>query len=243
MEHELEKFIKYIKNEKHMSVNTELSYTRDLKKFCQFEQKNGVLNAAQLTSTNLTSFILDMEQKGFSPATISRTIASVKAFVTFLVKEGKLKEDISVVLKAPKLERKQHQHISEEEIEKLLSQPDTNTPKGMRDRAMLELLYSAGIRVTQLIELDVEDVNLKLGFVKCDQRSIPLNAEALNAVSDYIGKARHSFLKLEDNSLLFYNCSGSAMSRQGFWKMLKGYANQAEIESEITPHTIRSAVN
>lgn len=150
-----------------MSVNTELSYTRDLKKLCQFEQKNGVLNAAQLTSTNLTSFILDMEQKGFSPATISRTIASVKAFVTFLVKEGKLKEDISVVLKAPKLERKQHQHISEEEIEKLLSQPDTNTPKGMKGQSNVRAALFSRNKSYALIELNVEDVNLKLGFVKC----------------------------------------------------------------------------
>lgn len=242
MEHELEKFIDYIKNEKHMSVNTELSYRRDLKKLCQFEKEHGVDSIEQITSTNLTSFILHLEQQGFSPATISRTIASVKSFVAYLLKENKISEDVSIVLKAPKVEKKQHKPLSSEELFLLLEQPDENTKKGIRDKAMLELLYSTGIRVTQLVSLHVDDINLKLGYVKCEGRSIQMGREAQRTLAKYMTEARSAFVKTEDKSLLFFNCSGSDMSRQGFWKMLKGYAKQAEIESEITPHTIRSSL-
>ncbi len=242
MEHELEKFIEYITNEKRMSVNTALSYKRDLKKLCKYESEHGVDSVEQITSTNLTSFILYMEQQGFSPATISRTVASVKSFVAYLVNEKKLNEDISVVLKAPKVEKKKHTPLTSEEVFRLLYQPDINKDKGIRDKAMLELLYCTGIRVTQLISLKVEDINLKLGYVKCDQQNIQIGREAQMALAKYITEARSSFVKNGDKSLLFYNCSGSEMSRQGFWKMLKGYAKQAGIESEITPYTVRSSL-
>lgn len=240
MEHELEKFIEYIKNEKHMSVNTELSYRRDLKKLCQFLHSHGIDTVTRISSTNLTSFILDMEQKGFSPATISRTIAAVKSFVAYLVKEGRIGENVSVVLKAPKVEKKQHTPLSEDEMYLLLTQPDENTSKGIRDKAMLELLYDSKIRVTQLVALKISDVNLKVGYIMCDEKSLSLGKEAQKSLSRYINEARKSFVKTHDDMQLFYNCSGSVMSRQGFWKMLKGYAKQAGIQSEITPYTIRN---
>ena len=242
MERELDNFIYYIKNEKHMSVNTEMSYRRDLLKLCKYEAEHGVHNVGQITATNLTSFILDMEGKGFSPATISRTIASVRAFIVWLYRDKKIDEDVSVVLKAPKVEKKKQTTLSSEEMFLLLDQPDETTYKGMRDKAMLELLYATGLRVTQLIELCMEDLNLKLGYVKCNQQTIQIGREAQRSLAKYVTEARNVFVKTGDSPLVFFNCSGTEMSRQGFWKMLKGYAKQAGINSEITPHTIRNSM-
>lgn len=242
MNHELDGFIEFIKKEKQISLNTELSYRRDLLKLCKYEAEHGVNDVSQLKKTNLTSFILNMEEQGFSPATISRTIASVKSFVAYLVKTGKLSEDISVVLKAPKVEKKKQQSLSSEEMFLLLDQPDTNTSKGIRDKAMLELLYSTGIRVSQITELKLEDVNLKLGYVQCNNQTLSMGREAQKSLAKYITDARGYFVKAHTSNLLFFNCSGASMSRQGFWKMLKGYAKKAGIESEITPHTIRNSM-
>ena len=242
MNRELDGFIEFIKTEKQVSLNTELSYRRDLLKLCKYGAEHGIDNVSQLKQTNLTSFILYMEEQGFSPATISRTIASVKAFVTYLVKKGKLSEDISVTLKAPKVVKKKQQYLSSEEMFSLLEQPDCETSKGMRDKAMLELLYSTGIRVTQLIDLKVDDVNLKLGYIKCDNQLLPIGREAQKFLAKYITDARMDFPNAKQSDLLFFNCSGAMMSRQGFWKMLKGYAKKAGIESEITPHTIRNSM-
>jgi len=242
MNRELDSFIEFIKKEKQISLNTELSYRRDLLKLCKYGAEHGIRDVSQLKKTNLTSFILNMEEQGFSPATISRTIASVKSFVAYLLKSGKISEDISVVLKAPKVEKKKQKYLSAEDMFLLLEQPDVKTSKGIRDKAMLELLYSTGIRVTQLIDLNVDDVNLKLGYVKCNNQTISIGREAQKCLAKYITDARGYFVKSEESELLFFNCSGSAMSRQGFWKMLKGYAKQAGIESEITPHTIRNSM-
>lgn len=242
MEQELDDFIEFIRNEKHMSVNTEMSYRRDLLKLCKYEAEHGVFDVKQITQTNLTSFILFLEEKGFSPATISRTIASVKAFISYLAVNKKIDGNITLTMKAPKIEKKKQHTLSFDEIFKLLEQPDESTFKGMRDKAMLELLYATGIRVTQLISLEMDDINLKLGYIKCNQQTIQISREAQRSLAKYITEARSVFVKNNDSCLVFFNCSGTGMSRQGFWKMLKNYAKQAGIESEITPHSIRNSM-
>lgn len=242
MNRELDNFIEFIKEEKHVSLNTELSYQRDLRKLCKYASEHGITDVSGLNETNLTSFILNMEEQGFSAATISRTIASVKAFVAYLLKEGRLLEDISAVLKAPQVKKKEHRNLSAEEMFLLLEQPDCGTAKGIRDKAMLELLYSTGIRVTRLIELKTTDVNLKLGYVKCNSQTFMIGREAQRSMAKYLEEARGYFVKSQQSDLLFFNCSGAPMSRQGFWKMLKNYAKKAGIKSEITPHTIRNSM-
>lgn len=242
MELEIENFIGYLHNTKRASHNTEVSYRRDLKKFAIFLDSMGISNPTKITRTNLNSYILFLEKQEFSASTICRNIASIKAFINFEMDQGNIKEDISETLKAPKIEKKTPDILTVEEVSLLMDQPGNNTPKDIRDKAMLELLYATGIRVTELISLKLSDVNLNLGFITCkDQgrsRCIPIGRAARQALVHYVEAGRSFFVDgVED--ILFTNCSGKPMSRQGFWKLIKSYAKKARITSDITPHTLR----
>jgi len=243
MEQEVELFIAYLHNVKKMSLNTELSYKRDLNKVCQYMSEQGINDPAKVTATNLNSYILYLEKNNFSAATISRNIACIKTFYHYLFKEGKVQEDVSDTLKAPKVEKKIPEIMTTKEVVRLLEQPKGDTPKEIRDKAMLELLYATGIRVSELISLTVEDVNMQMGFIVCHdatkERVIPFGREAKAALSRYLEQARESMLENKDSNILFVNCSGEPMSRQGFWKLIKYYAKKAGIEADITPHTLR----
>jgi integrase/recombinase XerD len=176
-------------------------------------------------------------------ATVSRNVASMKAFYLYLQNQGIIDIDPAENLKAPKVEKKMPDILSVPEMEKLLEQPQERTAKGIRDRAMLELLYATGIRVTELITLKLEDVNWKLDYIICHDRTkermIPFGFKAREALDKYMRKARPELLGDKKCEMLFTNCSGESMSRQGFWKLLKQYVKQAGIEMEITPHTLR----
>ena len=243
MEQELQSFMIYLHDVKKTSANTEISYQRDLRKLEQYLEQQGVDRADQMTATNLNSYILYMEKKGFAPSTVSRSIASIKAFSHYLLVQGVLKEDISQTLKSPRIEKKMPEILSIEEMDRLLAQPSGKNPKDVRDRAMLELLYATGIRVSELISMKVSDVNMKLAYIVCRdggrERIIPFGRKAGKALEQYLHTARDILLKGQDTNTLFTNCSGSPMSRQGFWKLIKCYARKAGITSEITPHTIR----
>lgn len=243
MEKAIESFMTYLHNVKKMSENTRLSYQRDLNKFRVFLETMEVYRIEDISRTNLNSYILYLEKNGFAPATISRNVASIKAFYHYLYKEHLVKEDISDCLKAPKVEKKIPEIMTIAEVDKFLAQPFADTPKEMRDKAMLELLYATGIRVTELISLKVSDVNLKMSFVVCrdngKERVIPFGNQARNALIHYLEHARGAMLVSEEEDTLFVNCSGQPMSRQGFWKLIKSYAMRAGISSEITPHTLR----
>lgn len=243
MEQAIEFFITYLHNVKKKSENTRMSYKRDLYKLKDFLEELGVKHIEDVSQTNLNSYVLYLEKKRFAPATISRNIASIKAFYHFLFREHLVKEDISEALKAPKVEKKMPEIMTVAEVDKLLSQPCGNTPKDLRDKAMLELLYATGIRVSELISLKLSDVNLKMGFVACSdngrERVIPFGNTARNALLAYLDHARDSMILRDEEETLFVNCSGKPMSRQGFWKLLKSYAAKAGITSEITPHTLR----
>ncbi len=243
MEKEIEAFISYLHNVKKKSENTCMSYKRDLYKLENFLEENGVTQVKDISATNLNSYVLYLERNRFAPSTISRNIAAVKAFYHFLLREHMVDEDVSENLKAPKVEKKLPEIMPVADVEKLLSQPEGNTPKILRDKAMLELLYATGIRVSELISLKLADINLKMGFVVCRdngrERAIPFGSTARNALMDYLEHARDSMVLSDEEEVLFVNCAGEPMSRQGFWKLLKSYAAKAGIPYEITPHTIR----
>jgi integrase/recombinase XerD len=240
---EVEEFIEYLSSIRKMSDNTIISYRRDLNKFAAYLKEQNITELNEITETELNDYIHEMEKKEFKAATISRSVASLKAFFHYLACNGKISADIAEELKAPKIEKKLPSVISVEETQRLLRQPVCSTAKGLRDKAMLELLYATGIRVTELINLKVEDVDLQTSLLDCGdderERKIPFGIKARNAIVEYISKGREQLLDGEKSDMLFINCNGKSMSRQGFWKLLKAYARKAGIEQEITPHTLR----
>ena len=243
MEREINNFISYLHNIKKTSNNTELSYKRDLGKLCQYLVENGISDVNGITTEVLSSYIVYLGENHFAAATISRNVASIKAFFHYLYKEGIVEKDVSDGLKAPKIEKKMPEILTTEEVIWLLEQPKGDTPKEIRDKAMLELLYATGIRVTELITLKVSDVNMQMGFIICrdgsKERVIPFGAAAKRAMIQYLEKARNVMLLDLHSDILFVNCSGQPMSRQGFWKLIKYYAKKAGIVTDITPHTLR----
>lgn len=238
----IEEFDDYLTNVKRASKNTIASYKRDLIKLNNYLTDSGVKDLKDVTNTDLNSYILLIEKQGMSTATVSRNIASVKAFFLYLLKQGVMSEDPSENLKAPKIEKKAPVILTIDEINLLLEQPSSSSPKEIRDKAMLELLYATGIRVSELIGLRVKDVNLSMNFLQCrdgnKERVIPFTSETKAALENYLYNAREIMCKVEQESL-FTNCQGAPMTRQGFWKIIKYYSAKAGIKKDITPHTIR----
>lgn len=242
----IDAFIEYLQSVKKKSENTRLSYRRDLTKLEQFLSEKGIVDISQIMQEHLQEYVAYLEQQNFKAATISRHIASIKAFYHFLYQRRIVEIDISEDLVAPKVEKKLPEIISVSDVERLLAQPDENTPKGMRDKAMLELLYATGSRVTELVSLKLEDVNLQLGHIVCrdgdKERKVPFGQQAMVALLKYLHMGRESLTDGKDCPELFVNCSGKPMSRQGFWKLIKHYAGKAGIQAEITPHTLRHSL-
>lgn len=243
MEREINEFISYLHNIKKTSNNTELSYKRDLMKVCQYLNEQGISDVRDITFDMLNSYIVYLEENHFAAASISRNVASIKAFFHYLQKEGIVEKDISENLKSPKIIKKLPEIMTPDEVVCLLEQPKGDNPKELRDKAMLELLYATGIRVTELISLEVSDVNMQMGYIVCrdpgKERVIPFGPAARKALENYFEKSRNVMIADLHSDILFVNCSGRQMSRQGFWKLIKHYAKKAGIEADITPHTLR----
>lgn len=243
MESAIQNFIGYLHKVKNTSGNTEVSYQRDLRKMADYLQKEGMNDLTKVTATNLQSYVFYLEKENFAASSISRGIASMRAFFQYLVAEGVISDNPASNLKAPKIEKKIPGILTVEEMEQLLKQPNLSTPKGIRDKAMLELLYATGIRVSELVQIKLSDLNLQLGYLSCSgaekDRVIPIHNVAKKALARYVDEAREDLLGHKESEYLFCNCSGKSMSRQGFWKVLKTYAKAADIEQEITPHTLR----
>lgn len=243
MQQNIDAFIAYLHNVKKTSSNTELSYQRDLKKFVVFLAGRGVTQAKDITRDDLDAYMEYMVKEDFKPATISRNIASIKALFHYLDYEGIIEEDISGELKAPKIEKKAPEIMTMNEVNTLLEQPNGDTPKEIRDKAMLELLYATGIRVSELITLKTSDLNLQMNYIVCNhgakERIIPFGLKARNALINYIEHSREALVMNNNSEELFVNCSGVPMSRQGFWKLIKYYSRKAGITADITPHTLR----
>ena len=233
----------YLTKVKQASANTVASYMRDVRQFSGWLSAERI-DILDVTQENISAYLTYLQQQGKSGATVSRTLASLKNFYSYVVTSGFLeKSPVSGEIHVERGEKKLPQILSGKEVELLLSQPACVDAKGFRDKAMLELMYATGIRVTELIELDVEHVNLELGIVKCagakKTRAIPLYPAALRALSVYLKDVRPTMISVPSESALFVNVNGGRMSRQGFWKILKYYQNKAGIEKEITPHTLR----
>lgn len=233
----------YLSKVKKASGNTVSSYMRDIRQFSDWlstQQDVVILDATQL---NISDYLAHLEQEGRSGATISRSLASLKNFYAYLVSSGFLESTPVVQIHVDRGEKKLPQILTGREIELLLAQPICVDAKGFRDKAMLEVMYATGIRVSELIELNEDDVNLEMGIIKCSNskrtRAIPLYPGALRALSIYMKEIRGSMLSVPGEKALFVNVSGVRLSRQGFWKILKHYQSTAHIDKEITPHTLR----
>ena len=234
----------YLTKVKQASSNTVSSYMRDIRQFADWLQKHedkGVQDAAQF---NISGYLAHLQQEGKSGATVSRVLASLKNFYAHLIASGFLEESpVSGDIHVDRGEKKLPQILSGKEVELLLAQPVLSEPKGIRDKAMLEIMYATGMRVSELIELNVDDVNMDMGIIKCSNakkpRTIPLYPAAVKALEAYIKDVRGQMIADPAEAALFVNIGGARMSRQGFWKILKHYQSKAGIEMEITPHTLR----
>lgn len=233
----------YLSKVKRASANTVSSYMRDIRQYDQWLSDSGNFDITDATQAQISDYLSHLQQEGRSSATISRNLASLKNFYAYMVSSGFLAQTPVVDVHIERGEKKLPQILSSREIELLLAQPSLSDAKGIRDKAMLETMYATGIRVTELIELNVEDINLELGIIKCSgakkSRSIPLYPAALSALNVYLRTVRGAMIADPEENALFVNVSGARISRQGFWKILKHYQAAARIEKEITPHTLR----
>ncbi|MBO5136539.1 MAG: site-specific tyrosine recombinase XerD [Clostridia bacterium] len=242
MEKTVVKYLKFLSEEKRSSANTLSSYRRDLLRFGEY-LKEHKLNYLSIHNTDILTYMSRMQEDGMSPATVSRNLASIRSFYIYLMRKKKVSEDPTFNIRSLKKEKTLPTTLTGPEVEVLLSMPKTDEPKGCRDKAMLEVIYATGLRVSELISLDLDDINLKIGYINCagngTARVVPIYAEAIKAVKDYLEKSRNILCFDESVKALFVNINGKRMSRQGFWKILKKYKEEAGIPKEITPHTLR----
>lgn len=233
----------YLDHEKHASANTLSSYIRDLTQFQSWLRLSGTADLRKVKKDAIQDYMQYMSRRGKSPATVMRYVASIKSFYRFMTTSGQMKTNPARNVTAVKIDRKYPEILTAKEVELFLDQPKCVDEKGFRDHAMLELLYATGIRVSELIGLDVEDANLAAGLLRCrnkdKERVIPLYQGAVKALQDYIKDIRPHLVEDPEERALFVNMNGGRMSRQGFWKIIKCYQEKAGIEKDITPHTLR----
>ena len=242
MERQLKYFFNFLQNDKKLSENTLQSYKRDLKQFRKYLEENKI-NYNRVKEEDIQNYIAELQEEGKKASSISRCIASIRSFYQFVLKNKKIKVDPTVNIQSPKIEKRVPNVLTAKEVELLLKQPDDVDLKGIRDKAMLEFAYATGMRVTEIISLDIDDVNLEEAYVICKgakkQRIIPLGSMCLKALTEYINEARGILIKNEDEKALFVNVNGGRLTRQGFWKIIKFYKEQAHITKDITPHVLR----
>ena len=242
MEKQLKQFFEFLENGKKLSNNTLQSYRRDLTQFEAYLKENKK-NYSKLQSDDIREYIEYLHENGKKASTISRSLASIRSFYQYEVKNRKVKNDPTEGIQSPKIEKRVPSVLTSKEVELLLEQPKNVDLKGIRDKAMLEFAYATGMRVTEIISLNLDDVNLEEGYVICKtgekQRTIPLGQMSLKALKEYIEKARDYLIKDEEEKALFVNINGKRLTRQGFWKIIKYYKEQAHITKDITPHVLR----
>jgi integrase/recombinase XerD len=235
----LQEYEAYLSGERKASRNTQLSYLRDLRQFAGYLDMT--LDKADTESVgNYAGFLTE---RGKSSSTVMRSLASLKSFYGFMLEKGYVKENPVRGIPSARAERKAPQVLSGQEVERLLQAPRCSDPKGFRDKAMLEVLYATGMRVSELISLNLDDVNLSLRYIRCNaaghERIIPIYQAAAQALGNYVNKSRRQLAGDPGEQALFVNVNGSRMSRQGFWKIIKHYQEKANIEKQTTPHTLR----
>jgi integrase/recombinase XerD len=254
MDQGITNFISSLSVEKGFSRNTLDAYKNDLSQFVDFIRKQAAkedklqLSWEKVDRSALLDYLVTLRERSYAPATMARKVAAIKSFFNFLVSEGTLKKNPTEGISGPKVGKALPKAISVEDVEKLLEQPDkVSTPEAKRDKAMLELLYATGMRVSEMVSLNLRDVNLKAGFVRCfgkgsKERIIPIHNKAIKAVKTYIDEARPRLLGATGETAMFLNRRGQRLTRQGFWLILKGYAEKAKLEADITPHVLRHSI-
>ncbi len=236
-------FIDYLREEKRLSQNTLMSYQRDIEQYIGFLQEKHVENIQQSSKATISTYMTYQNNQGRALTTISRSLASIRAFYRFLISHDFMSGNPTIGLESPKVEKKLPQILSVEEVEILLSQPKKMGLKGVRDKAMLELLYSTGIRVSELIALNVSDLDLQGSTLTCchndRERKIPITRNCVEIMEEYLEMVRPFMLREKSEQALFVNTNGKRLTRQGFWKIVKYYTSKANIQKDITPHTLR----
>lgn len=243
MENILNHYLNYLTQDKEIAENTFNAYKRDISKFLEFLKDRQVCDLEEISKTMVITYILKLKDMGRASSTISRNIASIRSFCNFLILKGFLKNDPTIGIDSPNMPKKVPEYLLQEEIELLLEQPN-NSSKGIRDKAILEVLYATGVRVSELIDLTIDDVNTKMGFVACNgehgkARIIPLGNISKESLVRYITESRMNLIKDPDEKALFVNYNGEKLSRQGLWKIIKYYTNKAKIDKLITPQILR----
>ena len=242
MDKQIKLFLEFLQNDKKLSNNTLQSYRRDIMQFRDYVMKNNI-NFAKAKEEDIKDYLKELQQEGKKTSTASRSLASIRSFYQFLLRTKKAKNDPTVSIQSPKIEKRVPCVLTSDEVELLLDQPKDVDLKGTRDKAMLEFAYATCMKVTEIIDLDIDDINFNEDTVTCSNgkksRTIPLGALAEKALIEYIDKARPILIKDESNKALFVNVNGSRLTRQGFWKIVKYYKEQAHIEKDITPHVLR----
>ena len=242
MDKQIKLFLEFLQNDKKLSDNTLQSYKRDIMQFRDYVNDNNI-NYVKAKEEDIKDYLKELQKEGKKTSTASRSLASIRSFYQFLLRTKKAKNDPTTAIQSPKIEKKAPSVLSSEEVELLLDQPKDVDLKGTRDKAMLEFAYATGMKVTEIIDLNIDDVNFNEDTVTCSNgkksRIIPLGALAESALKEYVEKARPILIKDEGNKALFVNVNGSRLTRQGFWKIVKYYKEQAHIEKDITPHVLR----
>ena len=242
MEKQVKLFLDFLKDDKKLSDNTLQSYRRDIEQYGKYVSENKI-NYLKVTQETIIDYMEYLREEDKKESTISRSLASIRSFYQYLIRVKKVKKDPTLAIESPKITKRIPNILTSKEVELLLDQPKDVDLKGTRDKAMLEFAYATGMRVTEMISLDLDDVKLDEGYVVCKGRSksrnIPLGSMSLKALKEYIEEARPYLIRNEEEEALFVNVNGTRLTRQGFWKIVKYYKEQAHIEKDITPHVLR----
>ena len=242
MEKQVKLFLDFLKDDKKLSDNTLQSYRRDIEQYEKYVSDNKI-NYLKVTEETILEYMEYLREENKKESTISRSLASIRSFYQYLIRVKKIKKDPTMTIESPKINKRTPNILTSKEVELLLDQPKDVDLKGTRDKAMLEFAYATGMRVTEMISLDIDDVKLDEGYVVCrfgsKQRNIPLGSLSLKALKEYIDDARPYLIRDESEEALFVNVNGTRLTRQGFWKIVKYYKEQAHIEKDITPHVLR----
>lgn len=242
MEKQVKLFLDFLKDDRKLSDNTLQSYRRDIEQYEKYVSDNKI-NYLKVTEETILEYMEYLREENKKESTISRSLASIRSFYQYLIRVKKIKKDPTMTIESPKISKRTPNILTSKEVELLLDQPKDVDLKGTRDKAMLEFAYATGMRVTEMISLDIDDVKLDEGYVVCRGRSksrnIPLGSMSLKALKEYIDDARPYLIRDESEEALFVNVNGTRLTRQGFWKIVKYYKEQAHIEKDITPHVLR----
>ena len=242
MEKQVKLFLDFLKDDKKLSDNTLQSYRRDIEQYEKYVSDNKI-NYLKATEETILEYMDYLRKENKKESTISRSLASIRSFYQYLIRVKKIKKDPTMTIESPKIDKRVPNILTSKEVELLLNQPKDVDLKGTRDKAMLEFAYATGMRVTEMISLNIDDVKMDEGYVVCrnknKSRNIPLGSMSLKALKEYIEDARPYLIRDENEEALFVNVNGTRLTRQGFWKIVKYYKEQAHIEKDITPHVLR----